>query len=442
MAAAAADKARFYLEQSVPELQAYKEKGIFTPAEISAIASKRSEFEHRINMAGVPTPTDFARYASYEQTLDALRRKRCRRKGVRGTHFAGQKRVFSILERGTRRFPGDLGLWMQYLEFCKGEAANAKLNKGLTKVLRMHPTKWELWVWAASHFFDQQGDMATARSFMQRGLRFCARERDLWIQYLRLEMVYLAKVAARRKILKLDEEVEEEKVEQDDKMDADEVALPDVTMEEMNPTTRDKALSIDDATLKKLADAPAFTGAIPMAIADAAAKTFNGETALFEDLFDATLEFTDVPSAKAVLQHIISLAPENAKASSVRNCMEAKLELAGLKPSSAEFPAALGRAILRIKSLPSASFEDDSFKHQRMVTFLVAYLRSGMNVDPDVETVLTTTCRHHIKALRAVAEKRPLGRADPVHTLQKTLGRRDVKKKLLVELGLLTEVNG
>jgi len=71
----ASDKARFYLEQSVPELKEYERKKIFTTDEIRAIAKKRSDFEHKINARGSST-TDFARYAEFEINVDALRRKR------------------------------------------------------------------------------------------------------------------------------------------------------------------------------------------------------------------------------------------------------------------------------------------------------------------------------------------------------------------------------
>ena len=51
----ASDKARFYLEQQVPELQEYERKQIFTRDEIAAIAKKRSDFEHILNARGSPS---------------------------------------------------------------------------------------------------------------------------------------------------------------------------------------------------------------------------------------------------------------------------------------------------------------------------------------------------------------------------------------------------
>ena len=386
-------------------------------------------------MAGAPTPTDFARYASYEQTLDALRRKRCIRKGIKGTHFAGQKRVFSVLERGTRKFPGDMGLWMQYLEFCKKESATFKLNKALTKVLRLHPVKWELWVWAARQDFEVQGDMTSARSYMQRGLRFCPRERDMWMQYMKLEMIYVAKIAARRKILKLDEEVEEKASE--DNLGADEIALPDVTMQDLEPPQKDKSLTIDDTTLKKLANAPAFSGAIPMAIADAAAAAFKGDTSILEDLFDVVLGFADVPCVLAILQHIRSLVPDDSTAAALtHSIMDAKMEVAGVEPTSAAFPSSLGKAIVGIKASAAPLPEQEVQKHQRMVSFLFPFISLGDDLDEDVVRVLKVTCEHHIKALQKLAASKSIRGTNPIHALSKRLASHGTKYKTLDEFGL------
>ena len=122
--AGASDKARFYLEQYVPELQEYERKQIFTREEIGAIASKRSDFEHILNARG-SKPADYARYATYEINLDSLRKKRCKRLGIKGAKgYSGQRTVFFILDRGTKKFPGDMGLWMQYIQFCQKEKAN------------------------------------------------------------------------------------------------------------------------------------------------------------------------------------------------------------------------------------------------------------------------------------------------------------------------------
>ena len=72
------DKARYYLEQSVPQLQELLRKEIFTNQEIKSITKKRSDFEHTINARGHHA-TDYATYASYEINLASLIAKRSKR---------------------------------------------------------------------------------------------------------------------------------------------------------------------------------------------------------------------------------------------------------------------------------------------------------------------------------------------------------------------------
>ncbi|EMD00283.1 hypothetical protein BAUCODRAFT_51792, partial [Baudoinia panamericana UAMH 10762] len=351
--AAAADKARFYLEQHVPTLQTYSRLSLFTRAEIAAITSKRSTFEHIINSRGGSTPADFARYAEYEINLNALLKHRCRRLGIKDRRLAydGKKNVFFILERGTKKFPGDMGLWMQYIDFCKREKANKKLVKVFTAVLRLKPREWGLWVLAAKWFAEEQMDMQNARGYLQRGLRFCKDEVRLWLEYVKLEMVYLAKVAARRKILGLDEkmagdaaEVEEDAVAKADG-DEDMIALPTITAAEFEPEPSRGTDAVDLEALQKLAQAPVFSGAIPIAIFDAAMKQFNNSAQMAEQIFELVAAFDQTPASSTVLEHILSHLRSTSPSSSEAIMCEARLSIFGTDMLSPDFPAALGTSL-------------------------------------------------------------------------------------------------
>lgn len=398
--AAASDKARFYLEHTVPDLQDLARKEIFSPAEITAITAKRSDFEHTLNARG-SKPSDYARYATYEQNLDNLRKKRCRRLGVKGTNYTGQRAVFFILERGTKKFPGDLGLWMQYIDFCKSQKAAKKLAQVFTSVLRLKPRVWGLWVVAAKHYAEGNGDMATARSYLQRGLRFCRDETKLYLEYARLEMVYLAKLAARRKILGLDE-AREEKGAEDNEGD-DMIALPSVTAEDIDPEAGKGVEEVNAAALKRLESAPAFTGAIPMAIFDAAMKQFNGSAAVAEDFFDLFATFDTVPSARNILQHVLDTMRTAAPSSAETTICEAKSALFVIPPASADFPEALSQALKRIKqgNKPLQPKEQTRLA-EKAVLLLLSYIthpEAGTELDPDVQQVLELVLKKNVDML-------------------------------------------
>merc|ERR1711977_166064 len=98
----AADKARYYLEQAVPQLQEFKEKKIFSEDEIRTLVKKRSDFEHKVLARG-SKPVDFARYAAWEIGLEKLRNKRCKRMKIKGsTTHTGQARIFKSSTEGLR----------------------------------------------------------------------------------------------------------------------------------------------------------------------------------------------------------------------------------------------------------------------------------------------------------------------------------------------------
>ncbi|TKA32166.1 hypothetical protein B0A50_01414 [Salinomyces thailandicus] len=397
--AGASDKARFYLEQYVPELQEYERKQIFNRDEISAIAAKRSDFEHILNGRG-SKPSDYARYATYEINLDSLRKKRCKRLGIKGTKgYSGQRTVFFIMDRGTKKFPGDMSLWMQYIQFCQHEKANKKLAKVFTSVLRLKPRDWGLWVVAAKWYAEQQGDMTTARSYMQRGLRFCKDKRELWLEYCKLEMVYLAKLAARRKILGLDEEKKApEEVQEDENM----ISLPTVTAADINPDASKGVEEVNEDALKRLANAPAFTGAIPLAIFDAAMKEFKGSPEVAEAFFELIATFDSVPCTAQVLQHIMVHLQSALPSSAETTICEARLHLLGVDGVSAEFPAALSKALARVKSgLASLPETQTKALSEKAILTLLPYLESQEGLDEDVKTVLVASLHHYLRLAAA-----------------------------------------
>jgi U3 small nucleolar RNA-associated protein 6 len=399
----ASDKARFYLERYAPELNEAERKGIFTHAEIQAIAAKRSDFEHLLNSRGGSRPADFARYAEYEINLDALRKKRCRRLGINSMKgYSGQRTVFFILDRGTKKFPGDLALWMQFIRFCQREKAHKKLAKVLTGALRLHPRHYGLWVLAAKWYAEEQGDVQAARGYMQRGLRFCQDKVELWLEYVKLEMVYLAKLAARRKVLGLDEERKEAQVEESE----DILALPTVTAADFESDATKGLDEVDAAALQRLAKAPAYTGALPIAIFDAAMKQFNNSCETAERFFDLVATFNSVPAARAILQHFLAHLQTTALMSPEAILAEARLETFGIAATSVDFPTALGALLSRIKSGFSTLPEmHQAALAEKSIITLLPYACRSEELDEDVIVVVMASLNRWLKIIAADASR-------------------------------------
>ena len=440
--AGASDKARFYLEQYVPELQEFQRKGIFDKEEISSITAKRSDFEHVLNARG-SKPSDYARYATYEMNVDSLCKKRCKRLGVKSTGFSGQRTIFFILDRGTKKFPGDVGLWMQYINYCQRVKANKKLARVFTDVLRLKPREYSLWILAAKHYAENQGDMGTARSYLQRGLRFCKDEKKLWLQYIKLEMIYLAKLAARRKILGLDGQANEPRANRTDD-DGDMIMLPTITAEDINPNASKGVEGVDAEALQKLASAPALTGALPKAIFDAAMKQFNDDARLADDIFDICASFDTVPSTKTILQHIIEHLEATSLDSAENVICRAKMELFNVQPLSAEFPAALRTSLAHIRGTQSP--KSDKVRRalaEKAKLMMLPFFEYKNDMDKDVMAVLEASLRRYLKQLSpAKSSQSTVPGQNALSGLLSRLEKegREGDVKLLLEYGKAAEV--
>ena len=324
--------------------------------EIRNLVKKRSDLEHRVLTRG-SQPVDFARYAAWEINLEQLRQKRCKRLRIRdSTTHSGQARIFNIFDRATRKHGGDVELWMSYLEYARQAKTTKKLKTILTSAIRLHPTKSELWLYAAKWTLEAESDLNGARSYMQRGTRFCNKSKNLWIEYAKLEMIYLAKIALRRKVLGLDSDrsIETGDVTRDTKEDsgfatlADVIAIPEFKTNATRPSMI-ASLNADTEAAKDPMTTPALNGAIPIAIFDAACKQPFFCAAAAEDFFEMFATFTQVRCLPAILQHVLDSMTELYPTDSCTYNCYIRQPLSGIMPTSVEFPLALGSVLDRLE---------------------------------------------------------------------------------------------
>lgn len=316
--------------------------------------------------------------------LDTLRKKRIKRLGIKTSTYTGQRRIFFILDRATRKFHGDLGLWAQYIEFARQQKAHKKISKIFTDALRIHPTDAELWILAAKYALEDHADMTLARSYMQRGLRFCKTSKNLWIQYAKLEIIYIAKIAARQVILGLGQTSDrtEKKDSENFDTDADTIALPQLTGEDVNPSLSEDQ-QVDENALETLNSTPALSGAIPMAIFDASMKQFQNEPSFAKLFFMMVVEFENLSCLQNIINHIVDVqlatSPENHQS---QICF-IRAAVAGCRVDSPEFPRKFRESFTRFKGYPlSGALATEMIKWMEP-------LEKTKGLDPSLQTVLT-----------------------------------------------------
>lgn len=322
--------------------------------------------------------------------LDTLRRKRVRRLGVKATAHTGQKHIFSILDRATRKFHGDVGLWMQYAEFARAQKSNKKFARILTDVLRMHPTKPELWIYAAKYAIDVQSDAAAARSYMKRGIRFNKNSTTMYLEFAKLEMTY---IATRRRIVGLEGKAarpkELEAETNVDNLEADMITLP---------TTEAEDLNVDlERALEVLASTPAMNGAIPMAIFDEAMRQFSNDVVLGERFFNMFAGFAQVACTPRILDHVLAhLVATTASSASTKSC-SCRRPIVGVSVNSADFLMVLRSVLKNIKT----AMADSTTKPQlaEKISAWLAPLGIANDVAPEVKIVISATLKQLSKAV-------------------------------------------
>ncbi len=197
----------FQLEQMMPEIVDLEDRGVFTAPELKTIMSKRRDFEYRIHRMQ-SLKSDFIRYIAYEAGLESLRRLRKKRLGLDSAEvgltlsdYSIVRRVHNLYQKTLKKFKGDVELWIQYFDWSKKMKSTRTLGKNFAKAIQLHPTKSIFWILAAKWEWEDNGSILAARVLLQRGIRLNPRDTKLWLEYFKLELLWVAKLKERRKIL-------------------------------------------------------------------------------------------------------------------------------------------------------------------------------------------------------------------------------------------------
>ncbi|KAI8874014.1 hypothetical protein GQ42DRAFT_160125 [Ramicandelaber brevisporus] len=335
----------FQLEGMLLELQDLVEQGLFTEPEIRAIAKRRTKFEYAVKRRGADskngesltsTKADFLRYIEYEMNIESLRVKRKKRlgkgNGKRGdnkgrltlSEIAGIRRITALFERTLIKFPGDVSLWKQYADFAQRSHQMKLLGRIFGRAIQAHPRVGELWTLAASHEYGENVNTEAARRLFQRGLRLNKDDKQLWINYFKMEVAFVEKLKARRQVLGIGNNNEaegENENAKENEMSEDIINVPTLN-EEVEEDRKfgglDKAVgdqfgesvaSILDTGVEVNGGAKQLTlldGAIPIIVATEAFKAIPGELDFHKAMIAAYLAQTADSAQVAMSSHIVN----------------------------------------------------------------------------------------------------------------------------------------
>lgn len=273
------------------------------------------------------------------------------------------------------------------------------LAKTFASALKLHPTKPELWIYAARHAVEENADITEARSHMQRGLRFCKKSKDLWREYAKLEMVFVAKVYMRRELLGIDKVQEGRKVG-DVEDGEDTLMLPGVTAEELNPELKKKDQSLDMMALENIDTNPALNGALAIAIFDQAMREVPNDVGFAREFFELFLEFGKLRFAGKLLEHalkyMLDVAPEKAEVL----WLAVRMPLIGVEVTDPLFPSRL-QTLLDNMGAAMEKVDNCTEMYAAFTTFFVELLQNNPELDPLVAKVVAASVVKYFKQAEA-----------------------------------------
>lgn len=315
---------------------------------------------------------------------------------------AAQARTFAIFERAVTRHPGHLGLWLAYLDFAAKVKATKRWRKIVTRALRMHPSQPGLWVLAGRRAAGD-GDMDGARGYFMRGCRFCTAGVEVWAEYARCEMEWLARMEAKKgrgknmagapAPVRIASNVDADgnmmfDESSDEEGDDDDVLMPDPDAEFRQEKPKEV---FNKETVQKLENSPALDGAIPKAVFDIARKqAFFGAPAA-EAFFNVFASFPKVACQPKLVQHVLdTMMAEYPTHPATCSCF-VRQPLIGVDHNTPEFPKALREALARLRSMLEKT-QDKSGLAAKTLAWIDPLL-AFEDLDAGIRTVLEHTKR-------------------------------------------------
>lgn len=199
-----AEVVEYRIERTITELEQLERYGLLTKDEIKTIIKKRKTYEYRLQRTK-RLKEDYLKYIAYEESLLKLVKIRRNKSGfhhkISQIDYTISANIRALYRKVVFKYQFDIQLWLSFINFCKSIKMFAKVSALYSRMLRIHSNNPSVWIMAAKFEFEENNSPETARSLLQRGIRFNAASKLLWHQYFRMELMFCTKLWKRRDIL-------------------------------------------------------------------------------------------------------------------------------------------------------------------------------------------------------------------------------------------------
>ncbi|KAM8879083.1 U3 small nucleolar RNA-associated protein 6 homolog isoform 2-T2 [Spinachia spinachia] len=192
------------IEERIPELEQLERVGLFTKKEVKSIIKRATALEYKLHRL-IVNKDDFIAYIQYEiNVLELIKKRRAhihyqfKREEI---EFPVIHRINSVFRRATKKWKDDVQLWLSHVAFCKKWATKGQISKVFSSMLAIHPDKPALWILAAKSELEDRNSSESARHLFLRALRFHPKDKKVYLEYFRMELLHCEKLRKQKEEL-------------------------------------------------------------------------------------------------------------------------------------------------------------------------------------------------------------------------------------------------
>jgi U3 small nucleolar RNA-associated protein 6 len=244
--------------------------------------------------------------------------------------------------------------------------------------LQKLPSSSELWILAAQYEYDANYNISGARNLLLRSLRLNPEKRELWLEYAKLECLYILKIMERRRVLGLDKQEDKAVEDESGFDDQNEITLPTITQEELQKTDGPRLDPLLTSPLTNVSTNPALNGAIPLAVYSSAIASRPDDVSLVAGFYDIFLLFhSGLSFIDSALDTVKRRLTERFAGLGKTLLIQIKDHARGIEVTDKGFPAAIREMMKTANAVPKLSLKE----RKECCTGLSVYLDDMLKAD-------------------------------------------------------------
>ncbi|KAK6089993.1 hypothetical protein P3W45_001039 [Vairimorpha bombi] len=189
----------------IPELEEYKNRGVFNTSELQKIINTRKKHEFRLQRFDKKL-LDIIRYIESESTLESIRDKRIKKKNLSLSYYDKRisERIIKLYRDALFRFD-DKKIIVMFAEYSIKKKLHSEMKDVFASYCLKNAGDAELWIYCASKLFEIE-DVDSSRAMFLKGIRLNPQYMKLRVEFFRMEVFYIKKVFELNKSLGIEDE--------------------------------------------------------------------------------------------------------------------------------------------------------------------------------------------------------------------------------------------